>query len=134
MKDSHIIIKTFQGIENPQAVYVLSRGQNSGKPLDASCPNCFQILAPDPLQARAVARILFESGRLRPHLIGTAIEFVRLHDYRNLYLQVWDALDPKRAEDVSAKLDAIDQYLKASQEQLKKIKQLRHSLAVAALH
>ena len=133
MKNSHIQVKTYQGTQQPNAIYVLSRGLNSGKPLDAPCPNCFQILTPDPRQAKAVARILFESGNLRQHLHGSVIEFVRIDVYRSQFTKLWESLDFERITDVSAKLDAIDKYLSNLTDQFKKIKQLRHYLAISAI-
>lgn len=133
MKNSHIQVKTYQGNLQPNAVYVLSRGLNSGKPLDVPCPNCYQILTPNPMQAKAVARILFESGSLRPHLHGSVIEFVRIDVYRSQFSQLWETLDAERISAVTAKLDAIDNYLANLASQLQKVKQLRHHLAISAL-
>jgi len=133
MKNSHIQVKTYQGIRQPNAVYVLSRGLNSGKPLEAPCPNCFQIVSPNPMQAKAVARILFESGTLRPYLHGSVIEFVCIDVYRTQFITIWESLNPDRAADTINKLDAIDKYLSNLTEQLKKIKQLRHYLAISAI-
>ena len=133
MKNSHIQVKTYQGNQQPNAVYVLSRGLNSGKPLDVPCPNCYQILTPNPMQAKAVARILFESGNLRPHLHGSVIEFVRIDVYRSQFTQLWETLDAERISAVTAKLDAIDNYLANLASQLQKVKQLRHHLAISAL-
>ena len=133
MKNSHIQVKTYQGTQQPNAIYVLSRGLNSGKPLDAPCPNCFQIVSPNPKQAKAVARILFESGNLRPFLHGSVIEFVRIDVYRSQFITIWDSLNPERAADTIKKLDAIDSYLSNLTDQFKKIKQLRHFLAVSAI-
>lgn len=133
MKNSHIQVKTYQGNQQPNAVYVLSRGLNSGKPLDVPCPNCYQILTPNPMQAKAVARILFESGNLRPHLHGSVIEFVRIDVYRSQFTQLWETLDAECISAVTAKLDAIDKYLANLACQLQKVKQLRHHLAISAL-
>ena len=133
MKNSHIQVKTYQGCQNPDAVYVLSRGLNSGKPLETPCPNCYQILSPDPQQAKAVARILFESGSLRPYLHGSVIEFVRIDVYRSQFTKLWETLDAERISVVTAKLDALDQYLVNLSAQLKKAKQLRHHLAISAI-
>ena len=88
---------------------------------------------PDPQQAKAVARILFESGSLRPYLHGSVIEFVSIDVYRSQFTQLWETLDAERISSVTAKLDAIDQYLVNLSDQLKKVKQLRHHLAIAAL-
>ena len=133
MKNSHIQVKTYQGNKQPNAVYVLSRGLNSGKPLDVPCPNCYQIITPNPKQAKAVARILFESGSLRPYLHGSVIEFVRIDVYRSQFTKLWETLDAERISVVTAKLDALDQYLVNLSAQLKKAKQLRHHLAISAL-
>ena len=133
MKNSHIQVKTYQGCQNPDAVYVLSRGLNSGKPLENPCPNCYQIVSPNPRQAKAVARILFESGSLRPFLHGSVIEFVRIDVYRSQFINLWESLNIEKVSDTLNKLDAIDQYLSNLTMQLKKIKQLRHYVAISAI-
>ena len=133
MKNSHIQVKTYQGCQNPDAVYVLSRGLNSGKPLETPCPNCYQIVSPNPRQAKAVARILFESGSLRPFLHGSVIEFVSIDVYRSQFINLWESLNIEKVSDTLNKLDAIDQYLSNLTMQLKKIKQLRHYVAISAI-
>ena len=133
MKNSHIQVKTYQGNQQPDAVYVLSRGLNSGKPLETPCPNCYQIVSPNPRQAKAVARILFESGSLRPFLHGSVIEFVRIDVYRSQFINLWESLNIEKVSDTLNKLDAIDQYLSNLTMQLKKIKQLRHYVAISAI-
>lgn len=106
-----IKIKTHNGKENTSAVYVLSRGQNSGKPLNKPCPNCYEIQAPTDSIAkiRAVAHILYVSGKLRPFMRGSVIEFVTIGSYRKAFLQQWHSLDSETISKTAQVLQQLEQ-------------------------
>lgn len=68
MQESEIKINVFNGNTIENAVYVLSRGKNTGKVLSQPCPNCYAISVPktSASEVKAVANILFVSGKLKP--------------------------------------------------------------------
>ncbi len=68
---------------SPFAFFILSKGMNSGKPLEHPCPNCFTFNAADQAEKDHFYCICFglwQSRSFRPHLIGSVIPFIRLHD------------------------------------------------------
>jgi hypothetical protein len=131
---SNITIKTYNGSRNPSAVYGLSRGINSGKPLDEPCPNCYEITATatDIRHIRAAANILFCSGQLRPYLHGSVIEFVRLEQYRKLFAELWSNISPEVMEQTSRMLAGIEACQAETLKRLKKLKELRFAIARTA--
>ncbi|MEI2693704.1 MAG: hypothetical protein V9E90_01410 [Saprospiraceae bacterium] len=65
--------------------YILSKGLNSGKPLDQPCPNCF-IAVCDSKKDRDrfywLCYSLWQSRSIEHHLIGSVIPFIRISIYR----------------------------------------------------
>jgi len=121
-------------LENSSAVYVLSRGTNTGKLQNQPTANTYAIYAPSDLLplVKAAAFILFQSKSLRPHLHGSVIEFVCVDTYRKLFFELWRSLSPENLKQVSSKLEALEQYSENLQNQLKKVAQLRTFVAAAA--
>jgi hypothetical protein len=67
--------------------FVLNKGQNSGKPLDEACPNCFVIECDSEEQKESLYWICFalwQSHRFRQHLIGSVILYIRKKEMYNL--------------------------------------------------
>ncbi|MBO4778359.1 MAG: hypothetical protein J5588_07695 [Bacteroidales bacterium] len=131
---SNITIKTYNGSRNPSAVYVLSRGNNSGKLLDAPCPNCYEITAPsvDIKHIRAAVHILFCSGLLRQYLHGSVIEFVRLEQYRKVFAELWNKISPEVMEQTAKMLAGIDTCQADTIKKLKMLKEMRYIIARTA--
>lgn len=135
MKDfQNITIRTYNGIPKPNAVYVLSRGSNSGKLLKEPCPNCYEITSETNRvgELSAAVHILFCSGRLRPYLHGSVIEFVRLEHYRKLFLELWSNISPEVMEQTSRMLAGIEACQAETLKRLKKLKELRFAIARTA--
>ena len=135
MQTTEIKISVFNGNSIENAVYVLSRGKNPGKVLAQLCPDCYVISVPkaSSSEVKAVANILFVSGKLKPFFHGFVIEFVTIENYRKMFLQLWRILSPEKVEQTARQLWAIDLYQVKIQKQLKSISQLRTAVAFAAL-
>lgn len=136
METAKIRIQVFSPAQqNQPAVYVLSRGQNTGKVQNQPSANSYAIYAPSHLLplVKAAADILFQSHRLRPYLHGSVIEFVTVETYRKLFVQLWQSLSRETIEQTAKQLTAIDVYLCQIQKQLKTIGQLRTAIVFAAL-
>lgn len=135
MKLNDINIKTYNGTPSGTAVYVLSRGTNSGKVLDAPCPNCYEITAAAEVlpKIRAVAQILFCSGHLRQYLHGSVIEFVRIEHYRLQFYRFWNNISPDVLEKTAEALNALDLCQVATLKKLKLIKEMRLNVARTVL-
>ena len=135
MQTTEIKISVFNGNSIENAVYVLSRGKNTGKVLSQPCPNCYVISVPkaSTSEVKAVANILFVSGKLKPFFHGSVIEFVTIENYRKMFFQLWRILSSEKVEQTARQLSAIDLYQVKIQKQLKAIRQLRTAVAFAAL-
>lgn len=132
---TNIEIKVHNGTETTPAVYVLSRGQNSGKPLAKPCPNCYAIQAETESlsEVRAVAHILFVSGKLKPFLHGSVIEFVTVKAYRKAFLNLWQSLPIEKVIETAQALAQLEQQTEILRKQLLLLAQLRKMTAFAAL-
>jgi hypothetical protein len=65
------------------AFYILSKGMNSGKPMEHPCPNCFTFNATDQTEKDHYYWICFglwQSRSFHQHLIGSVIPFIRLRE------------------------------------------------------
>lgn len=135
MKKTEIKIQVHNGKENHSAVYVLSRGKNSGKPLAKPCPNCYAIQAPPEIlsEVRAVAQILFVSDNLKPLFRGSVIEFVTVKAYRKQFLALWFSVSPAVVSQAAQALADLECRQTVIQEQLVLLRQLRKAIAFAAL-
>lgn len=135
METSKIRIQVFNPAQESQpAVYVLSRGLNSGKVQNQPSANSYAIYAPSELLplVKAAANILFQSRRLQPYLHGSVIEFVKVDVYRHLFFELWRSLSPDVIEKTAKQMQALEQYSANLQTQLKKVVQLYRAIALSA--
>jgi hypothetical protein len=75
---------------SPFAFFILSKGMNSGKPMEHPCPNCFTFNAADQTEKDHYYWICFglwQSKSLHPLLTGSVIPFIRLHDLNQVIIQ-----------------------------------------------
>ncbi len=73
-----------------QAIYILNRGRNAGKPLRQPCPNCFIYYCSSPEEIETVYwtfYALWKNGFFHPHLCGSVILMLRLSDLKKLLLK-----------------------------------------------
>jgi hypothetical protein len=67
--------------KNQNHFFVLSKGNNAGKPMESSCPNCFVVITNN-LQEREyfywLCYGLWVGGFFRPFLSGSVISFLRI--------------------------------------------------------
>jgi len=67
--------------------FILSKGNNSGKPLISPCPNCFVLLAESESERELLYWLCFglwQGGCFRICLCGSVIPFIHLRDVKNL--------------------------------------------------
>ena len=70
-----------------QAIYILNRGRNAGKPLRQPCPNCFILYCSSPEEIETVYwtfYALWKNGFFHPYLCGSVIEMLRLFELKKL--------------------------------------------------
>ncbi len=67
--------------------FILSKGNNSGKPLIAPCPNCFVLLTETESECELLYWLCFglwQGGCFRVYLCGSVIPFIHLRDITRL--------------------------------------------------
>jgi hypothetical protein len=65
--------------------YVLSKGLNSGKPLEKPCPNCFVITVKNDEEREFLFWLcwgLWQSKKFHHLHTGSVIPFIRLHEFK----------------------------------------------------
>ena len=65
--------------------YVLSKGLNSGKPLEKPCPNCFVITVKNDEEKEFLFWLcwgLWQSKKFHHLHTGSVIPFIRLHEFK----------------------------------------------------
>lgn len=110
--------------------YALSKGLNSGKPLDTPCPNCFVIPCRNAEEKEHYRSLLFglwKSKAFHPFLVGSVIPFIRIGDFRNVVFEQIEHLENKEKayrEDVR-KFQALEQKERQMYEQLLLVSELK---------
>ena len=116
-----------------QAIYILNRGRNAGKPLRQPCPNCFIYYCSSSEELETVYwtfYALWKNGFFHPHLCGSVIEMLRLSDLKTL-LRNWIQPGIEKATRNPAVINKIRATWELEQniaQQSKAIQELRHSL------
>ena len=110
--------------------YALSKGLNSGKPLDTPCPNCFVISCRNAGERDYFRSLLFglwKAKAFHPFLVGSVIPFIRIGDFRNVVSEQIENLKNKEKayrEDVR-KFQALEQKERQMYEQLLLVSELK---------
>jgi hypothetical protein len=81
--------------------FILNKGNNSGKPLLAPCPNCFVIQLQNETEKEQVYWLLYslwQSKAFYPYLRGSVIPFVVLRDVKSCLLDGLDKMEAKPAQ------------------------------------
>jgi len=112
----------------PSAFFILSRGNNAGRPSFTPHPNCFafRCAETDLDHYYWLVYALWETGHFRPYIFGTAIPMIRVGDVRRV---IQDGLLKSAA--LEKALVLLQQLRKAethAKEQLALIKQCRSAL------
>ena len=116
-----------------QALYILNRGRNAGKPLFEPCPNCFILYVRDTEELETYYWTFYafwKHGFFHPHLCGSVIEMLRLCDLKTLMRNFIQPAFQKSCiqPEMMLKIKATWELEQKIQEQSKAIQQLRHSL------
>ena len=67
--------------------YVLNKGDNSGKPLEQPCTNCFIVTCATASEREFwfwLSWGLWQSNRFHPQLRGSCVQFIAINDYREV--------------------------------------------------
>ena len=116
-----------------QAIFILNRGRNAGKPLRQPCPNCFIFYCSSPEEIETVYwtfYALWKHGFFHPHLCGSVIEMLRLCDLKTLMRNFIQPAFEKscNSPEMVAKIKATWELEQKIEKQAAALKELRHSL------
>jgi hypothetical protein len=93
---SNLKIKTYTGGQHGTHVFfILSRGNNSGKPLNEPCPNCFVCecsSAEEKEKAYWLFYALWQGKECEQLLVGSVIPFIRKNDLIGLLNRFWNTV------------------------------------------
>jgi len=97
------IIKSYRSgvVYNMPHLFILNKGNNSGKPLLAPCPNCFVIqfqCESEKEQIYWLSYSLWQSKAFYPLLRGSVIPFVVLLDVKSCLLDGLNKVDENPAQ------------------------------------
>ena len=87
-------------IEKPH-FFILNKGNNSGKPLLAPCPNCFVIQFQNEIDKEQVYWLMYslwQSNAFYPFLRGSVIPFVVLRDVKSCLSAALNKVDENPAQ------------------------------------
>jgi len=110
--------------------YALSKGLNSGKPLDAPRPNCFVISCRNAQELDIYRSLLFGLWKVKAFhqlLVGSVIPFIRINDFKNFIFEQINYVKDKEqvfTNDIQ-KVKALEQKERAMYEQLLLISELK---------
>ncbi|WP_421870183.1 DUF6943 family protein [Marinoscillum sp.] len=113
--------------------FMLSRGNNAGKPLENPCPNCFVIIT-ETLEERNfyfwLAYGLWQAQGFYPHLIGSAISFLRIGDAKAVLLAGAEKAIKDRSKYLKslALLQDFDKKSKVLEKQVELVKQVKRAI------
>lgn len=92
---SQVFVKHFRVGMQPvrYSLFVLSKGENAGKPLREPCPNCFSLVARSRADREKIYWIfygLWQVGYFKMFLVGSVIPFLRIVDLKTIVIRFCD--------------------------------------------
>lgn len=127
----HITVKQFSGQPLPPFSFpVLCKGQNSGKPLDTTCPNCFIVTCANDQEMQLFKQVswaLWTSKRFEFWLRGSVIPFITISDYSRLLLAtaVKAAANPNKCAAAIKTMQQLKEFRKLKLEEAKTAQELQ---------
>lgn len=120
--------------ETPEnALFILSRGRNAGKPLFEPCPNCFILYCKDQEELENLYwtfYTLWKNGFFHPYLCGSVILMLRLFELKKIMKQwIIPSLDKMQKNGrILADIKAVYQLEQKFSKQLQTLSELRSVL------
>jgi len=113
--------------------FILNKGNNSGKPLTASCPNCFVIQCKCEEEKELIYWLsysLWQSKAFYPFLRGSVIPFVVLRDIKSCLLDGVEkvAKNPVQFEKTVAALCSLEAMENQFRQNLKLVQDAKRML------
>lgn len=113
--------------------FILNKGNNSGKPLSAPCPNCFVIQFQNETEREQVYWLMYslwQSNAFYPFLRGSVIPFIVLRDVKLCLLDGLNKVyeNPAQFEKTVAALQSLESLEKQYKQNLLLISQAKRML------
>ena len=113
--------------------FILNKGNNSGKPLSAPCPNCFVIQFQNEIEKEQVYWLMYslwQSKAFYPFLRGSVIPFVVIRDVKSCLIDALDKVDenPAQFEKAVVALRSLEAMEKQNKQNLLLISQAKRKL------
>lgn len=113
--------------------FVLSKGNNAGRPMDKPCPNCFVVITKCPQERQRLYWLCFglwQCGYFQPYLSGSVIPFLRLPELKKIILESRSRIDSNWDvfEKAIETLNTLLSYQQNLLRQLQMIKQAKKCL------
>ncbi len=118
--------------------FILSKGNNAGKPLPEYCANCFVFLADD-VEEKEFYLFLFyglwQGGLFKPFITGSVIPFIRIDDLIKVVEEASKkvSLRPKDYADSVQLMKELEKHNTILLKQIELIKQARKALMYKVL-
>ena len=120
-------------IFSSNAIFILSKGLNAGKPLAKPCPNCFAVefrTLEDVERFKSLCLVLLQMKIFGQHLRGSVIPFLTISDFRKI-IQEYEPLFSHHPDDFLSlihKLHQIETEEQKNRRMLSLLADLRKSL------
>lgn len=129
------ILKSYnqkEEIRNPH-FFILNKGNNSGKPLSAPCPNCFVIQFQNEIEKERVYWLIYslwQSKAFYPYLRGSVISFVILRDMQECIADGLEKIEinPGQFQKVVETLRSLEEMEKKFRQNLKLLQDVKQML------
>ncbi|MGQ0826958.1 MAG: DUF6943 family protein [Bacteroidota bacterium] len=118
--------------------FILSKGNNSGKPMDKPCPNCFVCLCKDEIEKRQLYWLfygLWQGKYFNPFLTGSVIPFIRIDDLQKVAETALSKIElqPNQFSKNISMMQLLNEKSKVIMEQIKLIKKAKKALMYQVL-
>lgn len=118
--------------------YILSKGNNSGKPMEKACPNCFVCLCKNEEEKQRLYWLfygLWQGMFFHPFITGSVIPFIRLDDLKQIAKEALSKieLNPQQFTKNIKAMQTLNQHGEAITAQIKLIKQAKKALMYQVL-
>lgn len=112
--------------------FILSKGNNAGKPLRDACPNCFIMSFKDDRECEMFYQlcfVLWKTRRFETWLRGSVIPFITIGEFHKVLLNTYYSIDnKKRISNVFNQARKIEDYQESLIKKIDVIKEYRLAL------
>lgn len=113
--------------------YILNKGNNSGKPLNQPCPNCFVCLCSSEEEKEQLFWLMFglcQGKKFYPYLCGSVIPFLKIKDVKDVLkkLSLHCAANPEQCKKKIATIQKVQIVKNSLSQQMQTLQQLQNTI------